>query len=95
MATNTLEPMMQFATPLPPRDVGFHVGQEQLHAFLSTTFNLSYRRIDIMLTKDGIHTLASVVIANPTQVNLFPQFCAIQGFVAFDVAQAKERNYRN
>jgi hypothetical protein len=69
------------------------VGQEQLHALPSTTFNFSCRRIDIVLTKDGIYTLVDFVIADPR--NLFPQFCAIQRFVAFDVVQAKERSYHN
>ncbi len=78
-----------------PQDVGFHVGWEQLHAIPSTTFNFSCRKIDIVVTKDGICTLVDIVIANPTQANLFPQFYAIQGFFTFDVAQAKERSYHN
>ncbi len=48
-----------------------------------------------MLTKDGIRTLIEIVIADPMQTNLLPQSCAIQGFVAFDVAQVEERSYRN
>jgi len=48
-----------------------------------------------VLTKDGIRTLANVVIVDPTQADLLPQSCAIQGFVTFNAAQAKERNYRN
>ncbi len=48
-----------------------------------------------MLTKDGIHTLTNVVIADPTQVDLFPRSCATQGFSTLDVAQAKERSYWN
>jgi hypothetical protein len=46
-------------------DVNFHVGQEQLNVFSSTTFNSSHWQIDIVLTKDGIRTLANIVIANP------------------------------
>jgi hypothetical protein len=45
---NTFTPIAQ--------NVGFHVGQEQLHEFLSTTFNSSHWRINIMLTKNGIRT---------------------------------------
>jgi hypothetical protein len=48
-----------------------------------------------VLTKDGIRILIDVVIANPTQVDLFFRSYATQGFVTFDAAQAKERNYRN
>jgi hypothetical protein len=48
-----------------------------------------------MLTKDGIHTLADIVIVDPTWVDLFPWSYATQGFVNFDVTQAKEMSYRN
>jgi hypothetical protein len=48
-----------------------------------------------VFTKDGICTLADVVIANLTQVDLLPQSCATQGFVTSDVVQAKKRNYHN
>ncbi len=53
-------------------NIGFHVGQKQLHALLSTTFNSFRQRIDIVFTKDGIHTLADIVIANPMQIDLLP-----------------------
>jgi hypothetical protein len=76
-------------------DVGFHVGWEQLHALPSTTFNSSCRQVDIVLTKNGIRTLVDVVIVDPTRVDLLPRSCAIEGFVAFDVTQAKERSYHN
>ncbi len=42
-----------------------------------------------MLTKDGIRTLIDGVIIDPTQANLLPQSCTIQGFVASNVAQTK------
>jgi hypothetical protein len=48
-----------------------------------------------VLTKYGIHTLVNIVIANPTRAILFPRSYTTQGFIAFDVAQAKERNYYN
>jgi hypothetical protein len=48
------------------QDADFRVGQEQLHALFSTMFNSSCRRVDIVLTKDGIRTLADVVIVDPT-----------------------------
>jgi hypothetical protein len=48
------------------QDASFHMGRKQLHAFLSTTFNFSSRRVDIVLTKNDIHTLANVVITDPT-----------------------------
>jgi len=92
IVTNTLEPIT-FA--MIAWDVSFHMGWEQLHAFPSTTFNSFCQWINIVLTKNGIHTLVNVVIVDPTWVNLLPQFCAIQGFVAFDVTQVKEKSYRN
>jgi hypothetical protein len=39
------------------RDVVFHVGWKQLHMLLSTTFHFFHQQVDILLTKDGIHTL--------------------------------------
>jgi hypothetical protein len=76
-------------------DVGFHVGQKQLHAFFSSTFNSFHWRVDIVLTKNDIRILANIVIANPTWVDLLPQSCAIQRFVASNAVQAKERSYRD
>ncbi len=58
-------------------DVGFHVGQEQLHVFPSITFNSSREQINIVLTKNDICTLANIVITNPTRADLLPQSCAI------------------
>ncbi len=48
-----------------------------------------------MLTKDGIGTLADVVIIDPMQAYLFPWSCAIQRIVVSDVTQTKERSYHN
>jgi hypothetical protein len=47
--------------------------------------------INIMFTKDGIHTLVNVVITYPTWVNLLHWSCIVQGFVASKTAQAKKR----
>jgi hypothetical protein len=59
-------------------------------------FNSSYQEVDIVLTKDDIRILINIVIVDPTtQMNLFPQSCATQRFVTFDVTQAKKRNYHN
>jgi len=48
-----------------------------------------------MLTKDSIRTLIKVVIVDPTQVDLHPQSCTTQGFVASNAAQAKKRSYHD
>jgi hypothetical protein len=54
-------------------DAGFHVGWEQLHAILSTTFNSFHRRVDIVFTKDGIRTLTNIVIVDSTWMDLLSQ----------------------
>ncbi len=46
-----------------------------------------------MFTKNGIYTLVDVVIVELKQVDLLPQSCTTQKFVAFDATQAKERSY--
>jgi hypothetical protein len=71
------------------------MGREQLHALPSTTFNSSCQRIDIVLTKYGIHTLADIVIVDPTQVDSLAQSCTIQRFTTSNATQAKEKSYRN
>jgi hypothetical protein len=68
-------------------DVGFHVGQYQLHVLLSNMFNSSHWQIDIMFTKDGIRTLINIVVVDSTRVDLFPWACATQGFASFDIVQ--------
>ncbi len=76
-------------------DASFHVGWKQLHVFPSNMFNSSCWWIDIMFTKGSIRTLVKVVIVDPTQVDLHPQSCTTQGFVASNVAQAKKRSYHD
>jgi hypothetical protein len=48
-----------------------------------------------VLIKNGIRTLANVVIVDPTQMNLLPRSYTTQGFVASDAVEAKERSYCN
>jgi hypothetical protein len=48
------------------RDVGFHMGQEQLYVFPLVKFNSFCWQVDMVLTEDGICTLANVVIIDPT-----------------------------
>jgi hypothetical protein len=74
-------------------NVSFHMGWEQLHAFPSATLNLFRQQVNIVLTRYEICTLINIVIANPTNVNLFPWSCTTQRFVVFDAVLAIERNY--
>ncbi len=48
-----------------------HVWLKFLHVFLSTTSNSSHQQIDIVFTKDGIHTLTYVEITKPMCVDIF------------------------
>jgi len=85
MATNAWEPMMQFATFLPP-----------LHKILASMWDENHYThflqpcstpINIMFTEDGIHTLVNVVITNLTWVNLLHWSCKVQGFATFETTQ--------
>jgi hypothetical protein len=76
-------------------DVNFHLGCEQLHTLLSTMFHSSHKRIDIMFTKNGICTLADVVIVDPTQANLFCWSYATWRFAASKTIQATKKNYHD
>jgi hypothetical protein len=71
------------------------MGQKQLHALPSNMFNSSRRQVNIVLNKDGIHTLIDVVIANLIRADLFPQSCVTQRFVVFYVVQTKKQNYHD
>ncbi len=76
-------------------DVSFHMGRKQLHVLNSNMFNFAHRRVDIVLTKDGIRTLVNVVIANPTRANLLPWSCATRGFVTSNATQTEKQSYRD
>jgi hypothetical protein len=77
------------------RDAGFHMGQKQLHAFPSITFNSFCWQVDIVFTKDDIHILVDIFIVDSTWSYLRSQSCTTQGFATSDVAQVKENNYCN
>jgi hypothetical protein len=77
------------------QDVGFHVGWEQSYALPSATLNSSHQQVNIVVTKDGIHTLTNVVIINPTRVDLFPWSYTTPGFTTSNASQAKEKNYHD
>jgi hypothetical protein len=74
-------------------DVIFHVGRKQLDTLPLTTFHSFCQWVDILLTKDGIHTVVDVVITDPTWVYLLCWFYTTWGFVTFEVAQAKKKSY--
>lgn len=51
--------------------VGFHVLHEQTHVFPLFSFYSLKQQVDIMFTTNGVHTLANIIIINPTQANQF------------------------
>lgn len=57
------------------QNVGIHMWQEQLHKLPLPTFNSFCQRINLVFTKNGIHTLVDVVIADSMHVDLFPWSC--------------------
>jgi len=64
-------------------NVDIHMGQEQLQAFFLVILNCFHWRVDIVLTKDEIHTLANVVITDPTRAyltcaDLFPNLAQLK-----------------
>jgi len=44
----------------------FHVSHKQIHVLPPLSFQFSCSQVDIMLLANGIHTLANVVIIDPT-----------------------------
>jgi hypothetical protein len=56
-------------------DVGFHLGWKQLHVFFLNVFNSSHQWVNIVFTKDSIHTLVNVIIVDPTQADLQSIYC--------------------
>jgi hypothetical protein len=65
-------------------------GENNYMRFLQTHSTLSHQQVNIVFTKDNIHTLIDIVIADPTQVNLLPQSCTTQGFVTSNATEAKK-----
>jgi hypothetical protein len=53
-------------------NASFHMGWKQLHVLPLVMFNSYCWQVKIMFTKNGIRTLANVVIVDPTHVDLLP-----------------------
>jgi hypothetical protein len=47
-------------------NVGFHVGQKQLHVLPLATLNSFHQQTNIVLIKDGTCTLVNIVVVDPT-----------------------------
>jgi hypothetical protein len=77
------------------QDFSFHVGQEQLHTFPSTMFHSFCRWIEIVLTKDGIRTLANVVIVDSTWADLLRWSYTTKWFATSKAVQTKEKSHHD
>jgi hypothetical protein len=53
-------------------------------------FNSSSGQVNVVLLKNGVYTLANVVIANLMHVDLLPQSCTTQRFATSNATQAKK-----
>jgi hypothetical protein len=74
--------------------IQFHLLTSQHCAYQRWHSHLSWW-VDIVLTKDDIHILVDIVIADPMWTFSRPQSCITQGFATSNVTQAKERIYCN
>ncbi len=73
----------------------FRVLQEQTHVLFMPPLQSSYRWINIILLVNGIHTLANVVIVNPTQADLVSLAALSHGVVVTLAIHVKEGFYHN
>jgi hypothetical protein len=87
--------MVQNAFVSIAKDMGFHVSHEQTHVLPPPSLQSFCEWVDIMLSIDGIHTLANVVIVDPTTVDLVFQTASFHGVVTTMVTQAKEGFYHD
>jgi hypothetical protein len=97
MAMNALKPMIHFVKPLLALgEMLVSIWDENNYMrFLQPHSTPLIDETTLCLPKNGICTLANIVIANPMRSNLLLQSCATQGFSAFDATQAKESSYHN
>jgi hypothetical protein len=77
------------------RNMRFHVSCDQTHVLSPPFLQSSHEQVDILLSIDGICTLAYVVIVNPTRVDLVSQTTSLDKVVAKMVTQAKEGFYHD
>jgi hypothetical protein len=54
----------------------FPCGVKQLHGLPSNTFNSFCQQVNIVFTKNNIHTIVDIIITHPTWMNLLLRFCA-------------------
>jgi len=77
------------------KDARFHVFLKPNPCSSTPFLQSSSRRVNIVLSIDGIHTLVNVVIANPTQIDFGIIGSSFSWVVMTLVAQVKEGLYRD
>jgi hypothetical protein len=77
------------------RNARFHVLRKQTHVLLSHTLQSLRCQVNIVLSIDGVRTLANVVIIDPIRVDLASRIVLSHGIVVTVVAQAKDGFYRD
>lgn len=73
----------------------FHVSHEQTRVLPSPSFQTFHRQVDIVLSIDGTHTFADVVIATFIRIDLVFYVVSSCGVVMTMATQAKERPYHD
>jgi hypothetical protein len=93
MVGKGLHPMMPFKMFLHPlQKMHFHVLWEQIHILSSLFLASSHQQVDIVLSFDGIRTLADVIIVDPIQAGLVSQDFFLW-VVMLVLTQVKEGHY--
>jgi hypothetical protein len=71
--------------------VGFHVLHEQTHVFALFSFYSLKQQVDIMFTTNGVHTLANIIIINPTQADFISRVIIFRGVATMITTEAKDK----
>ncbi len=77
------------------RGAWFHLLWGQTQIFLPSFFQFSCRWVNIVLLVDGIHTLAHVVIVDPTWTNLVSWVVLVRGMATTLATHVKEGLYHD
>ncbi len=58
-------------------------------------FNSYCQQVNIIFTKNGVHTLVNFITIKPTQVDILVRSYSTQGFIASKATYTKEKNYHD
>jgi len=66
-----------------------------VHVLPSKISDSHCQQVNIIFTKDGVHTLVNLITIKPTQVDILVRSYLTQGFIASKAIHTKERSYRD